>query len=247
MIGVTDDLTHPGHLMYPPSVPPLCTPPTRSPPHPPNHHVGASTAEIVDFLLRPQSAALRPWIANEIVVGVDLFLRDRIRKAFALFEANLTPRLPFPFSLVTDALGGGGGGGGGGGNGANSNPSNMSSRPPLPLFVPGRGITDAREIVDLALPPLTPQVTLSLLFSLSLSLLFFLILSYSLSLSRLFSLSCSLCLSLSLSSNGPATPDPLTQTHTLVIAPSPEPSLCQPTPSPRTRSTSKVSPVWRRR
>mmetsp|Transcript_6338 Transcript_6338/g.15184 ORF Transcript_6338/g.15184 Transcript_6338/m.15184 type:complete len:662 (+) Transcript_6338:167-2152(+) len=57
---------------------------------------GASVSEVVAFLLSPEARELRPLLVREISNGLDLFLRDRFRKAYALLPGLLAPpRLPF--------------------------------------------------------------------------------------------------------------------------------------------------------
>ncbi|GFR44520.1 hypothetical protein Agub_g5787, partial [Astrephomene gubernaculifera] len=55
---------------------------------------GASVQEMAAFLLSPEARELRPLLVGWLAGGLDLLLRDRLRKAAALAEAALTPRLP---------------------------------------------------------------------------------------------------------------------------------------------------------
>jgi len=92
---------------------------------------GASTPEIVAFLLSADAERLRPWLVGELVAGIDLYARDRGRKSLAQLEAVLTPRLPFLGALPAP--------------------------PPPPLFVPGLGLVPPRDLVEKLLPPLSPE------------------------------------------------------------------------------------------
>lgn len=51
--------------------------------------------ELASFLLSPEARDLRPLLVGWASGGLDLLLRDRLRKGYALLSANLTPRLPF--------------------------------------------------------------------------------------------------------------------------------------------------------
>jgi len=90
---------------------------------------GASTREILAFLLSERAASLRPWLTGEIAIGLDLFMRDRGRKALDLLEATLTPRLPFFGALPAP--------------------------PPPPLLVPGLGFLSQSDFKARLLPELT--------------------------------------------------------------------------------------------
>ncbi|EFJ46283.1 hypothetical protein VOLCADRAFT_105641 [Volvox carteri f. nagariensis] len=89
-----------------------------------------SLAELASFLLSAEARELRPLLTGWVVGGLDLLLRDRLRKAFNLATATLTPRLPFLGSLPAP--------------------------PPPPLYVPGRGLVAVSQVVDLLAPPLEP-------------------------------------------------------------------------------------------
>ncbi|GLI63329.1 hypothetical protein VaNZ11_006246 [Volvox africanus] len=108
---------------------------------------GASVQELASFLLSPEARELRPLLVGWVVGGLDLLLRDRLRKAYSLAAASLTPRLPFIGSLPAP--------------------------PPPPLYVPGRGLVPVQQVVDLLAPPLDPgeQVYLQQLTELAASVL----------------------------------------------------------------------------
>lgn len=85
--------------------------------------------ELLSFLLGPEARDLRPLLLAEVTNGLDLLLRDRLRRA-AANVATLTPRLPFlqlPLPLP----------------------------PPPPVPVPGRGLMPAQQLIDQLAPPLS--------------------------------------------------------------------------------------------
>ena len=47
------------------------------------------------FLLSNEAKDLRPLLVSQLVSGLDLLLRDRIRKLYTITLPTLTPRLPF--------------------------------------------------------------------------------------------------------------------------------------------------------
>ena len=47
------------------------------------------------FLLSPEARDLRPLLVAQLVAGLDLLLRDRVRKLVTITLPSLTPRLPF--------------------------------------------------------------------------------------------------------------------------------------------------------
>jgi hypothetical protein len=51
--------------------------------------------EILAYLLSPEARQLRPLLVRELAVAMDLFARDRARRAVAALPGLLTPRLPF--------------------------------------------------------------------------------------------------------------------------------------------------------
>ncbi|GIL78183.1 hypothetical protein Vretifemale_7622 [Volvox reticuliferus] len=108
---------------------------------------GASVQELATFLLSPEARELRPLLVGWVVGGLDLLLRDRLRKAYSLAAASLTPRLPFLGSLPAP--------------------------PPPPLYLPGRGLVPMQQAVDLLAPPLEQgeQVYLQQLTELAASVL----------------------------------------------------------------------------
>ncbi|GLC69551.1 hypothetical protein PLESTF_000846400 [Pleodorina starrii] len=109
---------------------------------------GASVQEIASFLLSPEARELRPLLVGWIVGGLDLLLRDRLRKAYTLAAAQLTPRLPLLGSLP-------------------------ALLPPPPVFVPGRGLMAVGAAVEMMAPPLEQgeQVYLQQLTELAASVL----------------------------------------------------------------------------
>ena len=82
---------------------------------------------MVAFLLSPEARDLRPLLVDELVEGVDLWARDRLRRAYTRLPA-LAPRLPFIGSLPTP--------------------------PPPPVFVPGLGLVPLGTLVDKLAPEL---------------------------------------------------------------------------------------------
>lgn len=74
---------------------------------------------------------LRPILIEEVSVGLDLLLRDRLRKAYSLSMAQLQPRLPLIGALPTP--------------------------PAPPVFVPGKGMMGAEAFVDAFFPKLTDE------------------------------------------------------------------------------------------
>jgi len=88
---------------------------------------GASVQEILAYLLSPDAKDLRPLLVGWMVNGLDLFARDRARKAYARL-ATLAPRLPF--------LG----------------PLPMPPKPPV--FVPGKGFVEPDALIEMMAPPL---------------------------------------------------------------------------------------------
>lgn len=74
---------------------------------------------------------LRPILVEEVSAGLDLLLRDRLRKAFALSMAQLQPRLPLFGALPAPPA------------------------PPVP--VPGKGLMGASDFVDEFFPKLTDE------------------------------------------------------------------------------------------
>lgn len=91
---------------------------------------GASTSEVLRFVLSPEARDLRPLLVSWLATGADLLIRDRARKALAAAPA-LAPRLPF--------LG----------------PLPLPPAPPVP--VPGVGLMPLDAAVDLLAPPLDAQ------------------------------------------------------------------------------------------
>ena len=51
--------------------------------------------EVFQFLLSPEARDLRPLLVAQLVAGLDLLLRDRVRKLVTITLPSLTPRLPF--------------------------------------------------------------------------------------------------------------------------------------------------------
>lgn len=86
--------------------------------------------QVLAFVLSPEARDLRPLLVNWLSSGLDLFLRDRARKAVAALP-SLAPRLPFVGALPTP--------------------------PPPPLYIPGVGFKPLQEGVDLLAPPLNMQ------------------------------------------------------------------------------------------
>ncbi|GAX80969.1 hypothetical protein CEUSTIGMA_g8404.t1 [Chlamydomonas eustigma] len=107
---------------------------------------GATVQEVLQFLLSPEAKDLRPLLVSQLVSGLDLLLRDRVRKLYNVTLPALVPRLPFFGAIPT---------------------------PPLPpLLVPGLGFMPVPEALDLLAPPLAPEegVFLNSLTELSASL-----------------------------------------------------------------------------
>lgn len=120
-----------------PSRPPPRPTPLLSPPLPPPAlqvpEQGASLQELLGFLLSPEARDLRPLLVTELTNGLDLFLRDRLRRAAAA-AATLTPRLPLlGLPLLPGPL----------------------PLPPVP--VPGRGLLPVGALVDQLAPALSQQ------------------------------------------------------------------------------------------
>lgn len=88
---------------------------------------GAPLQDIVAFLLSPEARDLRPLLVDELVEGLDLLARDRLRRAYGALP-SLAPRLPFIGSLPMPPL------------------------PPVP--VPGIGFMAVKDVVDALGPPL---------------------------------------------------------------------------------------------
>lgn len=109
---------------------------------------GASFRELLQFLLSPGAADLRPLLLAELTNGTDLLLRDRLRRA-AAGVSTLAPRLPFFGTLPLPRL------------------------PALLLPVPGRGLLPAGQLVDELAPALSQpeEVYLKTLTELAASLL----------------------------------------------------------------------------
>lgn len=74
---------------------------------------------------------LRPILIDEASHGLDLLLRDRLRKAYVLSRANMQPRLPFIGTLPAPA--------------------------PPPVPVPGKGFVPLDMFVDTFLPKLSDE------------------------------------------------------------------------------------------
>ena len=88
---------------------------------------GAPLSDVVAFLLSPEARDLRPLLVDELVEGLDLLARDRLRRAYGALP-SLAPRLPFIGSLP------------------------MPPMPPIP--VPGKGFMAVADLVDALGPPL---------------------------------------------------------------------------------------------
>lgn len=91
---------------------------------------GASLQELLGFLLTPQAVELRPLLINELVNGIDLLLRDRLRRAYAAL-GTMGPRLPFVGALP------------------------LPGPASLPVPVPGVGLLSAEDLVTVLAPELT--------------------------------------------------------------------------------------------
>jgi hypothetical protein len=50
---------------------------------------------VFQFLLSPEAKDLRPLLVSQLVSGLDLLLRDRVRKLYNVTLPALAPRLPF--------------------------------------------------------------------------------------------------------------------------------------------------------
>jgi hypothetical protein len=83
-----------------------------------------------------EAAELRPLLVRELTSAADLLLRDRARKAYALFAARMQPRLPFLGAMPT--------------------------LPPPPAFVPGKGFMPIESFLDLLFPKLTDEEEIQL-------------------------------------------------------------------------------------
>lgn len=95
--------------------------------------------ELLAFLLSPEARDLRPVLVAELTHGLDLFLRDRLRRT-AASAATLLPRLPGPLGMLVP--------------GASALPAAFAGfSPPVP--VPGRGLLPASQLVEELAPPLS--------------------------------------------------------------------------------------------
>lgn len=95
--------------------------------------------ELLAFLLSPEAKDLRPVLVAELSHGLDLFLRDRLRRT-AASAATLLPRLPGPLGMLVP--------------GASALPAAFAGfSPPVP--VPGRGLMSASQLVEELAPPLS--------------------------------------------------------------------------------------------
>lgn len=74
---------------------------------------------------------LRPILVEEVSAGLDLLIRDRLRKTLSLSVARLQPRLPLIGTLPAP--------------------------PPPPVFIPGKGMMSAEAFVDAFFPKLTDE------------------------------------------------------------------------------------------
>ena len=61
----------------------------------PLHLYTFALQEVFQFLLSNEAKDLRPLLVSQLVSGLDLLLRDRIRKLYTITLPTLTPRLPF--------------------------------------------------------------------------------------------------------------------------------------------------------
>lgn len=61
----------------------------------PLHLCTVAMQEVFQFLLSNEAKDLRPLLVSQLVSGLDLLLRDRIRKLYTITLPTLTPRLPF--------------------------------------------------------------------------------------------------------------------------------------------------------
>lgn len=93
------------------------------------------------FLLSPEARDLRPLLIEELTHGLDLLLRDRLRRA-AAGTATLLPRLPGLLGALLP--------------GAGAVPAALApllAQAPVP--VPGRGLLPAQRLVEELAPPLS--------------------------------------------------------------------------------------------
>lgn len=81
--------------------------------------------------LMQDAKELRPILIDEASHGLDLLLRDRVRKSYVLSRASLQPRLPFIGTLPAPA--------------------------PPPVPVPGKGMLPLDTFVDTFFPKLTDE------------------------------------------------------------------------------------------
>lgn len=79
--------------------------------------------------LPAEARELRPLLVGQLSNGLDLFLRDRLRRAYAALP-TLVPRLPFIGALLPPP-------------------------PPPPIFLPGLGLMTADRALELLAPPLS--------------------------------------------------------------------------------------------
>ena len=94
-------------------------------------------------MLSPEARDLRPLLLSELTHGLDLLLRDRLRRTAAALP-TLLPRLPSPLGALLpggDALAGALGG------------TLAALAPPVP--VPGRGLVPPQQLIDELAPPLS--------------------------------------------------------------------------------------------
>ena len=87
----------------------------------------ASTAQVIEFLFSPEARDLRPLLADGLSGGLDLYLRDRVRK---IVNRILTPPRLLPF---------------------------LPAPPPpiIPVLLPSKGLVGASEALEILAPPLT--------------------------------------------------------------------------------------------
>ena len=90
--------------------------------------------DVMRFLCSPSAGDLRRLLVRELVNGLDLLLRDRLRRAFNSLPTMLAPRVPLfgplPMPPAGPLLG------------------------LLPVFVPGLGVRSAQDILALVAPAL---------------------------------------------------------------------------------------------
>ena len=90
--------------------------------------------DVMRFLCSPSAGDLRRLLVRELVNGLDLLLRDRLRRAFNSLPSMLAPRLPLfgplPMPPAGPLLG------------------------LLPVFVPGLGFKSAQDMLALVAPTL---------------------------------------------------------------------------------------------